>query len=184
MVILDLLRDPLVHVASAGGLALLLGAAALHKLHDQRAFAEVLRRYAQVLGRWCAAALWLHLLPVLEVLAAVGVLLSLYWPLAALPALALLVLYAGVLAAAVSDGAAVEDCGCHFGARRQPPSQALVWRNLLLALAAGNLLATVGERPLTWLDGFTLVFAFISVAALYLLANQLIANRATPRQRP
>ena len=42
MVSVELLHDPLVHVASVGGLALLLGAAALHKLHDPRAFAEVL----------------------------------------------------------------------------------------------------------------------------------------------
>jgi hypothetical protein len=42
----------------------------------------------------------------------------------------------------------------------------------------------MNERALTWLDGCTLVFAFVCVAALYLLANQLISNRALPRQRP
>ncbi|MCG8295263.1 hypothetical protein JYG34_12350 [Pseudomonas entomophila] len=184
MVTVELLHDPLVHVASVGGLTLLLGAAALHKLHEPQAFAAVLQRYAQVLGRWCAAPVWPHLLPVLDVLACAGLLLSLWWPLAALPAVALLVLYAGVLAAAAGEGSALEDCGCHFGGRRQPPSRALVWRNLLLALAAGNLLMPMSERPLTWLDGCTLVFAFVSIAALYLLANQLISNRARPRQRP
>lgn len=184
MVSVELLHDPLVHVASVGGLALLLGAAALHKLHDPRAFAEALQRYARVLGRWCAAPVWAHLLPVLDVLAAAGLLLSLWWPLATLPAVVMLVLYAGVLAAAVGEGASLEDCGCHFGGRRQPPSRALVWRNLLLALVAGNLLVPMNERALSWLDGCTLVFAFVCVAALYLLANQLISNRALVRQRP
>ncbi|MBA6109928.1 methylamine utilization protein MauE [Pseudomonas asiatica] len=184
MVIAELLHDPLVHVASVGALSLLLGAAALHKLHEPRAFADVLQRYAQVLGAWCAAPVWTYALPMLEVLGAAGLLLGLWWPWTALPAVCLLVLYAGVLALAVRQGSAIEDCGCHFGGRPQPPAPALAWRNLLLALLACNLLAPMAERPLTWLDAFTLVFVFVSAAAVYLLANLLISNRASLRQRP
>ncbi|MDH0646959.1 hypothetical protein N5D48_09820 [Pseudomonas sp. GD03858] len=184
MVIFELLGDPLVHAASIGGLVLLLGSAALHKLQAPQVFAEVLSGYAQVLGPWCAAPVWVHLLPLLEVLAAAGVLLSPYWPSAALPALALLVSYATALAVVVYRGLVIDDCGCHFGSRRQPPTHALVWRNLALALVACNLLVPAAERALTWLDGFTLVFVFVSSVALYLLANLLLSNRASLRQQP
>lgn len=184
MVSVELLHDPLVHVASAGGLGLLLGAAALHKLRSPEAFAQVLQRYAQVLGPWCAAPRWPHLLALLEVLAAAGLLLSSRWPLAALPAALLLALYAGVLALGARHGAVIEDCGCHFGGRPQPPARALVWRNLLLAALAANLLVPMSARTLTWLDAFTLVVVFIGAAASYQLANLLISNRVSLRQRP
>lgn len=184
MVIVELLHDPLVHLASVGGLGLLLTVAAFHKWRERQAFIDVLRRYAHALGPWCAMPVWALLIPVVELVAAVGLVLSLGYPGAALPAVCLLVVYAGVLTLAVRQKSAIEDCGCHFGGRAQPPAPALVFRNLLLALLACNLLSPITERPLIWLDSFTLVFVFVSTAAVYLLANLLISNRVSLRQRP
>jgi hypothetical protein len=179
------MHDPLVHLASAVALALLLGAAALHKLRDGQGFARVLDGYASALGGLPPASLrpaLARLLTGLELLAAAGLLASPWRPWAAAPAVLLLALYAGVLATAVRHGAAIADCGCHFGARRQAPSPALVVRNLLLLVPALNLLAPMSGRPLLWFDVVTLGFVLASGAVFYPLANLLISNRASLRE--
>lgn len=188
MVIAAYLHDPLVHLASAGSLALLLGVAGVQKLRNRLAFAQVLQSYGQslpgLLPAWSAA--WLragltYLLPVMELLAAVGVLASLWVPVSAAAAAVLLAMYAAVLAISVRLGNALEDCGCHFGGKPQPPSRALVWRNLLLVVLTLNLLMPMAVRPLVWFDALTMGLLLISVVVIYVLANQLISNHASLR---
>lgn len=184
MVISAYLHDPLVHLASAGGLALLLSAAGLHKLQHPLGFAAVLNDYGAELGRLLPTRLrtWLSgLLPMLELLAAAGLLASLWQPLAAWPALCMLALYTLVLVIVALRGSGITDCGCHFGGRPQPPGWSLVVRNLLLLLPALNLLAPTNERPLMWFDGITLTFALTGGVVLYLLAHLLISNRTSLR---
>lgn len=182
MVIAAYLHDPLVHLASAGALALLLGASALHKLRNRQGFAQVLVRYGELLGGRLPITVLTGLLPLLELLAAFGVLASFLWPAAAWSAALLLALYAAVLALGARRGKAIEDCGCHFGGKPQPPSAALAWRNLLLVVMALNLLAPVVARPLGWLDALVLGFAIGCGVALYLLANLLISNSVSLRE--
>lgn len=185
MVIATCLHDPLVHMTCACALALLLGSASLHKLRNPQGFARVLDDYASAFDGLLPArlrALLSGLLPGLELLAAGGVLASLWQPWAAAPAALLLALYAAVLAGAAWRGSAIADCGCHFGSHPQSPGWALVVRNLLLLLLALNLLAPMGQRPLVWFDAITLGFALAGCAAFYLLANLLISNRASLRE--
>lgn len=182
MVIAAYLHDPVVHLTSAAGLALLLGASALHKLRDRPGFAQVLAGYDHAFGGRLPVAALAWALPLLELLAAVGVLASFWSPLAAWPAALLLALYAAVLALGARRGAVIGDCGCHLGGTRQPPSCALAWRNLLLVVLALNLLAPVAARPLTGLDAPVLGFALGCGVALYLLANLLISNRLSLRE--
>ncbi|MDH4561795.1 MauE/DoxX family redox-associated membrane protein [Pseudomonas sp. BN411] len=182
MVIAAFLQDPLVHFACAGGLALLLGSAGLHKLRDGQGFARVLEGYGTAFGGHLmgrAQGLLRVLAPTLELLAAAGVLMSPWLPLMVLPAVLLLALYAVVLALGARRGAAIEDCGCHWGGRPQAPSRGLVWRNLVLLLPALNLLLPAQSRPLVWFDAITLAGAVLSGLAFYLLANLLIANRTS-----
>ncbi|GLZ86541.1 hypothetical protein Pres01_25920 [Metapseudomonas resinovorans] len=182
MVIAAFLQDPMVHLASAGGLVLLLGSAGLHKVRDGQGFARVLQGYGVALGGQLIGRtqdLLRVLVPALELLAAAGVLMSLWLPPAALPAVLLLALYAGVLALGARRGADIEDCGCHWGGRPQAPSGGLVWRNLVLLLPALNLLLPAQGRPLVWFDAITLAGAVFSGLAFYLLANLLIANRTS-----
>ncbi len=182
MVIATCLHDPLVHLTSAGALALLLGSASLHKLRDPQGFARILDDYGAALGGLPPTrlrALLGRLLPGLELLAAGGALVSVWQPLAALPAVLLLALYAAVLAVAALRGASIADCGCHSGGRPQPPGRALVVRNLLLLLPALNLLMPMGERSLVWFDAITLIFVLAGCVTLYLLAHLLISNRAS-----
>lgn len=178
MVTFSWLHDPLIHLFSALGLALLLGLGGQGKLRDRQGFALVLEGYGQALGQWLPAALrgvLLLLLPALELLAAVGLLCSPWLGWSAIPAALLLGGYALVLAASLGR---VEDCGCHLGARRQPPAAALVWRNLLLVLMAFNLLLPMTDRPLQWLDALTLGLALMAGVAIYQLAHVLISNHA------
>lgn len=178
------LHDPVVHLSSALGLTLLLGAAALHKLHDRQGFARVLDNYGVALGGMLPHGLRLvlaRLLPWLEMIAAVGLVLSFWMPWTALLAGLLLALYALVLVASVARGAVIEDCGCHFGGKPQAPSMALVWRNVLLLLPMVNLMGPMQGRPLVWFDAVTLGFLLCSVAVFYLLANLLISNRISLR---
>ncbi|MBT8766693.1 MauE/DoxX family redox-associated membrane protein [Metapseudomonas boanensis] len=181
MVIAAFLQDPLVHFASAGGLALLLGSAGLHKVRDGQGFAQVLMGYGAAFGGQLTGLTGLLkvLVPALELLAAAGVVASVWWPLAALPAVSLLALYAGVLALAARRGAAIEDCGCHWGGRPQAPSAALAVRNLVLLLPTLNLLLPTQSRPLVWFDAISLAGALFGGLALYLLANLLVANRTS-----
>jgi hypothetical protein len=181
MVIAAFLQDPLVHLASAGGLALLLGSAGLHKVRDGQGFARVLQGYGAAFGGQLTglSGLLTVLVPALELLAAAGVVTSVWWPLAALPAVSLLALYAGVLALAAQRGAAIEDCGCHWGGRPQAPSAALALRNLVLLLPALTLLLPTQSRPLLWFDAISLAGALCGGLALYLLANLLVANRTS-----
>lgn len=171
--------DPLVHLASAGLLALLLGSSGMQKLRNRSAFDQVVQRYG--LGQGSRRVLVI-LLPVVEILCAAGLLLSQEIPLLATPAVVLLGLYACVLAVSVRRGVAIEDCGCHFGGKPQPPSVALVWRNLLLTGLALNLVAPATGRPLAWFDVLTLFFLLISATALYGLAHLLMANHDALRK--
>ncbi|BAN48075.1 MauE/DoxX family redox-associated membrane protein [Metapseudomonas resinovorans] len=181
MVIAAFLQDPLVHFASAGGLSLLLGSAGLHKVRDGQGFALVLRGYGAAFGGPLMKlnGLFKVLVPALELLAAAGVVASVWWPLAALPAVALLALYAVVLALAARRGAAIQDCGCHWGGRPQAPGLALALRNLVLLLPALTLLLPTMSRPLVWFDAISLAGALCGGLALYLLANLLVANRTS-----
>ncbi len=169
--------DPVLHLASAAGLALLLGSAGIHKLRHWREFSLIFGDYNAALGGLLPA--WVAgLMPLLELLAAGAVLTSPWQPDATLPAVFLLGLYTASLATAARRGTSIADCGCHFGGRPQPPGRALVLRNLLLAIPALNLLSPMGERSLTWFDGVTLIFVLAGSVALYSLAHSLISNRA------
>lgn len=173
--------EPLLHLASAAALGLLLGSAGLHKLRDPRAFALIFTDYNAALGGLLPGQ-FASLLPALELLAAGAVLCSPWQAFAALPAVSLLALYAMVLASVAWRGASIADCGCHFGGHPQPPGRELVLRNLLLLLAALNLLTPMGGRALVWFDLITLAFVLAGSVALYRLAHLLISNRTSLRE--
>lgn len=185
MVMLNWLHDPLVHVTIQLSIALLFALSALHKLADRPRFAIALEGYALVFGRLLPPTLrqllgWL--LPALELAAAGALLVSLQQPLAALPAVSLLLLYTCVLQVSLKYGSAVADCGCHPGSRQQPPSQALVVRNLLLIALTCTLLWPASARALGWFDLLALVSTLATGVLLFALANQLISNHSLLRR--
>lgn len=173
--------EPLLHLASAAALGLLLGSAGLHKRRDPQGFALIFADYRAALGDLLPVRL-ASLLPGMELLAAAAVLASPWQSFAALPAVALLALYALVLAIVAWRGTPIADCGCHFGGRPQPPGSALVLRNLLLLLPALTLLVPMGDRALVWFDAITLAFVLAGSWVLYRLAHLLISNRVSLRE--
>lgn len=93
----------------------------------------------------------------------------------------------GMLAAAVllAYGAAMNhnllrgnvllDCGCSWGAHRQPVTRGLIRRNLGLALLGLLIALPVDSRPLSVLDVCSILAACASAALLYLGINLLLA---------
>ena len=169
--------DPVWISASSLGLALLLGAAGLHKLRDRAGFAQVLHGYGLPLDKPLTL-----LLAVLELISAAGLLLPTLRVAAALLAASLLLLYAGAMALSLLQGRRIADCGCHLGRQSQAVSAPLVWRNLLLALLALNLLQTPGVRVPGLFDALLIGALLICGCVFYLLANTLIANQHTARE--
>jgi hypothetical protein len=185
MVISALVHDPVVHLAIACCLALMLALSAIHKLLDLHTFGRVLGGYQIALKGLLPERLTpvlLVVLPLLELVASAGLIASFWVPASAFVAVALLALYAGVLGLSVAYGAAMDDCGCHFGIARQPLGAGLVWRNLALVSLAAHLLVPATGRPLGWVDLITLMFSIVGAAALYLVTNLLIHNRVFLRE--
>lgn len=168
--------DPLLAWVIRGGLALLFGTAALHKLTHRRDFYAAVLAYRLLPPRRALAMA--RGLPVFEALLA-GALLAGLAP--ALPvAAALLAGYAAAIAINLRRGRREIDCGC--GGAPQPLSGWLVLRNLALAgsATAAWLLPATGRLPGAG-DFLATLAALAALAALYLAIDQLLAN--APRHR-
>ena len=175
-----LLNDPVWLTASSLGLSLLFALAGWHKWRDRAGFVAVLHNYAVLPERLVAA--FAVLLPGFELVLAAGLLLpSLRLP-AALLAAALLLGYAAVMALTLLQGRRIADCGCEVGVQRQAVSAALVWRNLLLALLALNLLQAPSGREPGLFDWLVTGAVLLCGCVFYLLANTLIANQHSARE--
>ena len=169
--------DPLFAQIAAAGLSLLFAAAALHKLQDFEVFVATVQAYRLAPDQ---AARVVAPLVVLAELAAAGALFGalLGGPPApgALLAAGLLGAYGGGVWLNLARGRDQIDCGCHFGRGAGALSYALVWRNAVLCALALSLLAPLGARSWTWLDGVATGFGLLAAAALYLAAEAMIRN--------
>ena len=178
--VIGLLGEPVWLTAISLGLALLLGAAGVHKLRDKPGFTVVLQRYGLLpQGLIRPVAL---LLPWLEIGAAAGLLLAFRQPFGVWLAAALLLTYGAAMAHSLLRGRRIADCGCQAGAQRQAVSWPLVWRNLILLLLALNLLLPPSGRILVFYDWLVIGCVLLSGSAFYLLANSLIANQNSARE--
>lgn len=178
--VIRLLSDPVWLTAISAGLALLLGAAGVHKLRDTLGFMAVLQSY-ELLPHGLLRPVTL-LLPWLEIVAAAGLLLAFRQPVVVLLAAALLLTYGAAMALSLFQGRRIADCGCQAGAQRQAVSWPLVWRNLILMLLALNLLLPPSGRTLVFYDWLVIGCVLLSGSAFYLLANTLIANQNSARE--
>lgn len=166
--------DPVVGEIICGSFAVLFGVACAHKLRDLSAFAATLTHYGLLPDRLVGPASLL--LPVLEGLAAVGLLISAAREPASLLGAVLLLTYALAMGLNLSRGRRQLQCGC-FGPRGGGVvSASLVSRNVLMALVitlAGAVPWT--GRPVGWLDVGTALFGVAVFTLLYLAANELLA---------
>ena len=170
MDLVALAADPVAVGAVIGALALVLFAAAWHKLAEPEVFAGALQAYDLLPTAAVLGVAWA--LPFVEVAIGIGVLV----PLTRQPALfalaALLAVYAGAIAINLLRGRRQIDCGC--GGEAHPLSWGLVVRNAVLAGAALAVSGPTIQRGFEWLDGVTLVLGLLAFYALYLMFDELL----------
>src|ERR1700761_9189048 len=164
--------DPAVGLLLVCVVALLFGSAAVHKLRDLRGFGEIFAAYevAGVVSRWRVA--WL--VPLLELVTAVGLLADGTRPYAAALGALLLVSYAVAIGINLRRGRRDLACGCGGPDERRPIASWMVWRNVLIVLVVLTTLAPWSGRPLGITDGVTVVFGVLPLALIYLCVDQLM----------
>jgi uncharacterized membrane protein len=159
-------------------LAVVFGAAALAKLKDLDMFQGVVAQY-----RLLPAVLvqpFVSVLPVVELGAALGLLLPATRALAAATLVGLLVLFGTAMAINLARGRSDIDCGCFIGVHKQRISWALVVRNLALVGFGVMLLVEDTGRPLATLDWVTIGAAAASLLLLYEAIGRLFGLAPRP----
>lgn len=149
------LVDPVAVGAVIGALALILFAAAWHKLSEHDVFAGALEAY-QLLPT-ALVPLAARVLPVVEVLLGIAILV----PITRAQALAGTAMLMLVYAAAMSLNLA---------------------RNVVLAGAALAVAGPTVDRGFEWLDGVTLIVSVLAFYVLYLMADELLRQASRLRQ--
>jgi hypothetical protein len=171
--------DPVIGSLIVGCFVLLFISAATHKLRDLNHFAEVFAGYGiapLAHRRWLS-----RLVPLLEIIAALGLLVPASRAAAAAAGAVLLLSYAAAIAHNLRAGRAAIDCGCGGLDQRRPIAAWMVWRNLLLALLLGLAMLPWSTRALEWTDGVTLGFGLLAIALLYSCAERLLGQPGVAR---
>ena len=143
------LLEPVVTLALRTFLALLVLTGAWSKLTHVDEFHGVVRNFRLLPD--AASGAVARVLPVIEVLVAIGLVVRPLAGAAALAAAVLLLVFAAALAINVLRGRPSIDCGCLRQGLKQPVSWLLVGRNLALAtlaLAVVSMLPRVGDAGL------------------------------------
>jgi hypothetical protein len=169
--------DPVMGAIICGSCALLFAVAGAHKLRERPEFTQTLAGYRVLPARLVSPAALL--VPILECLIAAGLLMPSARERASLAGAALLVMYAAAMGLNLLRGQRQLDCGCLGPRGGGVISRALVWRNILVALAltaAGGL--RWSGRPVHWLDVGTVLAAVFATALLYSAVNGLLAIAA------
>jgi uncharacterized membrane protein len=170
--------DPALALLAIPLLAVVFGAAALAKLRDLDMFQGVVEQY-RLLPAFLVKP-FVRVLPVLELGAALGLLLPPTRALAAATLVGLLVLFAAAMAINLARGRSDIDCGCFIGVHKQRISWALVVRNLVLAGFGVMLLPGTTGRPLAALDWVTIGAAAASLLLLYEAIGRLFGLAPRP----
>lgn len=165
--------DPALQLALRAALALLMAAAASHKLRDLARFRATLAGY-EILPL-AAASTVAPAVATLEATLAVALLAGFATGLAGAATSLLMLVYAAAISINVRRGRMDIDCGCMGPASRVALSPALVIRNLVLASAAMLLVVPATPRVLGWLDVVGVVAAVTTMGACWLAAERMLA---------
>ncbi|HEX4241990.1 MAG TPA: MauE/DoxX family redox-associated membrane protein [Steroidobacteraceae bacterium] len=174
--------DPVVATLLRLCFGLLFAVAAVHKARDFGDFSVTLDKYLngiRPLGGPLVGPLATRLagcaVIALEFAVAIACAVPSAGLVAALGAMALLSSYAAAMYANVYRGNVLLDCGCSWGALRQPVSRALVVRNVALIVPAAGMMLPAAARPLLPIDVFSIVAAAGCTAAIYSGIHSLLA---------
>jgi hypothetical protein len=169
-----MILDPAVGILTLASSSVLFASAAAHKLRDLARFDEIFSAYGMIPASPRVRISWA--VPVSEIAVAAGLASNVTRPYAAVLGILLLLAYATAIAVNLRRGRRDLACGCGGPDERRPIAAWMVWRNLLIALAVATAFAPWTDRPLTMTDGVTIVFGLLTVALIYLCADQLFGN--------
>jgi hypothetical protein len=168
--------DPAFGYLLSVGLALLFATAAFHKFRDLGRFSRVLAAYRVMPERLAQRLAWSF--PCAEL----AVALALPWPRArhwaALAGAGLLLAYAAGMSLNLARHRRELDCGCTAAGRSRPIAAWMVWRNLILALAAVTGACAWSARPLTGVDWLSVAAGSAAAVALYAAVDRLLGELA------
>lgn len=169
-----MILDPVVGILILASVALLFASAAVHKLRDLARFDEVFLAYGMIPAISRLRISWA--VPLLELAVAAGLAGNFTRPYAAALGIVLLSAYAAAIAVNLRRGRRDLACGCGGPDERRPIAAWMVWRNILIALVAAMAFAPWTDRALTMTDGVTIAFGLLTVALIYLCADQLFGT--------
>jgi hypothetical protein len=172
--------DPALGLLIVAGCALLFAAAAVHKLRSPAHFTEVFAAYAVLPAAVARAAA--PLVPWVELTAAAALIWAPGRRAGIAAAIGLLLAYALAIAVNLRRGRRTLDCGCGPASHARPIAAWMVWRNLLLALAAAAAILPWSMRGIGPTDWLTVGGALAALTVLYLALDRLLGDIA-PRAR-
>ncbi|HEX3845943.1 MAG TPA: MauE/DoxX family redox-associated membrane protein [Steroidobacteraceae bacterium] len=166
--------DPAIGTLVIACIAFLFASAGLHKLRDLGQFEQSFAAYD--LAPWLVRLRATWILPVAEIAVAAGLVIGAARTAAVGAAILLLSIYATAIAVNLARGRRDLACGCGGPNDRRPIAAWMVWRNALIAVAAGTGLLPWSARPLGITDAITVAFGVLTVALVYLCIDQLFGN--------
>jgi hypothetical protein len=170
--------DPALQSTAVFALSLIFGAAALGKIAAWDELEGVVRNYRVLPSPLVLPVAWL--LPPVELILAVGLLLSATRAPAALGMLVLLLVFAGAIGVNVARGRTDIDCGCFHSSLKQSLSWWLVVRNIVLAGMALLAIAPATARELVAADWVTIIAGGMTLFLAYLCVGY-VTLKAPPR---
>ena len=153
---------------------MLFGVAAMHKLKAPAVFRAAMDDY-QLIPSILLTISSISLI-ILELSAAILLLIPRTQAVGLTIAAALLSVYAAGISINLYRGRRDIDCGCNGPATTQALSWWLVARNLVFLSLVLLAMEPTASRSLNWLDMFTIVFGVLVAGSLYLGFNQLLAQ--------
>ena len=153
-----MILDPVVGILILASVALLFASAAVHKLRDLARFDEIFSAYGMMPAS--STLRTSRAVPLLEMAVAAGLASNVTRP----------------YAVNLGRGRLDIRWGYRGVGEGRPIAGWMVWRNILIALAAATAFAPWTERGLTMTDGVTIAFGLLTVALIYLCADQLLGN--------
>jgi len=172
--------DPVFTYILVSALCILFAAAGLQKLFLKESFLKALAGY-QLLPETVLKPAGM-VIPVAEI----GIAVSLIFPetrtVGAVAAALLLSVYGLSIWINLKRGNLSLDCGCQLGQSAQIISQALIYRNVVLASGALLILLPQSNREVSFYDYGSVIFGIAITCLLYAILNTQIANASFFRE--
>jgi len=168
------MMDPGLGYLIAVAIALLYGHAALHKWRSPARFTATIDAY-RLVPRAMSPLLGI-LVPLLETSIAGGLLIGVTRPYAAAGGAVVLLVYAVAIGINLQRGRVDLDCGCTGPAERRPIAAWMIGRNAMLAGILATVAAPWAPRPLTAIDGVTIVGGLVTCLLVYTAVDRLLGQ--------